>query len=122
MSISITNQAFDELLHQEIVDSSQHPDPNDELDVMYNFPRLLGQGYWREIKLRPGLELAIGDLRLCDRVIYEHPKTEHWLHYHFHFSGEHEDKYTSISGGQYIFHGSGLTPKMKSQCDDQHPV
>lgn len=121
MTISISNQVFDELLYQEKVDNSQHPDPDDGLDVMYNYPKLLGEGYWREIKLRPGLEVSIGDLRLCDRVIFEHPETEHSLHYHFHFSGGHEDRYTSIGSGEYIFHGSGFTPKMKSQCYYEHP-
>ncbi len=45
-------------------------------------------------KAASGLELAIGDLRLCDRLIFEDPETECWLNYHFHFSGEHENKYT----------------------------
>jgi AraC-like DNA-binding protein len=121
MTITISNQVFDELLHQGKVDNSQHPDPDDHLDVMYTYPKLLGEGYWREIELRQGLELSIGDLRLSDRVIFEHPQTEHSLHYHFHFSGGHEDQYTSISGGQYIFHGSGLTPKIKSESYHEQP-
>ncbi|AFZ59627.1 hypothetical protein ACOWPH_15340 [Anabaena sp. PCC 7938] len=29
---------------------------------MYNYPQLLGQGFWREVKLSEGLELCIGDL------------------------------------------------------------
>ncbi|MGJ5632817.1 helix-turn-helix transcriptional regulator [Nostoc sp. CALU 1950] len=121
MTISISNQAFDELLHQGKVDSSQHPDPDDGLDLIYNYPKLLGKGYWREIQLRPGLDLCIGDLRLCDRTIFECPETEHSLHYHFHFTGGHEDQYTSICGGQYIFHGSGLTPKIKSETYHEQP-
>jgi AraC-like DNA-binding protein len=121
MTISISEPAFYELLYREIVDSSQHPDPDDEMDVTYNFPKLMGEGYWREIQLRPGLELSIGNLRLCDRIIIESPETEHSLHYHFHFSGGHEDKYTSIGGGQYIFHGSGLSPKTAIQCDEKQP-
>ncbi len=121
MPITISNQAFYELLCQETIDNSQHPDPNDPLDVMYNYPKQLGDGCWREIQLRPGLELAIGDLRLGDLMITERPETEHSLHYHFHFSGEHEDKYASIGSGQYIFHGSGLTPQMKVECHNEQP-
>jgi AraC-like DNA-binding protein len=121
MPITISSQAFDELLSQETVDNSQHPDPDDQFDVMYNYPKLLGDGYWREIKLRPGLELTIGDLRLGTRVITEYPETERTVHYHFHFSGGHEDKYTSIGSGQYIFHGSGLSSRRKVECYHEQP-
>ncbi|MBE9198261.1 MULTISPECIES: AraC family transcriptional regulator [unclassified Nodularia (in: cyanobacteria)] len=121
MTITISQQTFDELLYQDTENSSEYPDPDDQLDVMYDYPKVLGQGYWREIKLRQGLELAIGDLRLCDRMITEDPETECWLNYHFHFSGEHEDKYTSIGSGKYIFRGSGLAPQGKTQCDHEQP-
>lgn len=121
MTITISQQTFDELLYQDTENSCQYPDPDDQLDVMYDYPKVLGQGYWREIKLRQGLQLAIGDLRLCDRVIYEEPETESWLNYHFHFSGEHEDKYTSIDSGKYIFRGSGLAPQRRTQCDHEQP-
>ncbi|MFQ4144487.1 AraC family transcriptional regulator [Chlorogloeopsis sp. ULAP02] len=121
MTISISSPTFYELLYEETVNSFQHPDPDDKLDVMYNFPKLLGQGYCREINLRAGLELLIGDLRLCDRIIFEDPEKECCISYHFHFSGTHEDKHTSTGGGQYIFHGSGLAPQIKSQCYHQQP-
>jgi AraC-like DNA-binding protein len=121
MTISISSEEFHELQYQERVDISQHPDPDDELDVMYVHPKLLGQGYWREIKLRSGLELAIGDLRMSDRVIIQYPEREHALHYHFHLSGRHEDKYTSIDKGQYIFNGNGLVAPVSSQCYHKQP-
>ncbi|MBW4642229.1 MAG: AraC family transcriptional regulator [Goleter apudmare HA4340-LM2] len=121
MPISISDQAFEELLFQKTVNNCQYSDPDDHLDITYYYPKPFGQGQWREIHLRQGLLLAIGDLCLSDRVIFEMPETESSLHYHFHFSGEHEDKYTSIGSRQYIFHGSGFTPKTKSQCYCEHP-
>ena len=121
MSITISDQAFNELISQEKADNLQYPDPDDLLDVMYNFPKLLGDGYSREIQLRPGLELAIADLRLGERMVIEDSETERSLHYHFHFSGRHSDKYSSVSSGQYIFHGSGLTPQIKVECYHEQP-
>lgn len=111
MTISISQQAYDELFH-ETVEHSQHPDPDDSLDVVYKYPQQLAQGYWRSIYLRPGLELEIGNIQMHERLAIVYPEQElQWLEYHFHFSGEHEDKYTSISGKQYIFSGTGLEPK-----------
>ncbi|WP_392407782.1 hypothetical protein ACF3DV_28740 [Chlorogloeopsis fritschii PCC 9212] len=63
----------------------------------------------------------VTNLRLCDRIIFEDPEKECCISYHFHFSGTHEDKHTSTGGGQYIFHGSGLAPKITSQCYHQQP-
>lgn len=51
MTITFSQQAYDDLF-QETVERSQHPDPDDPLDVVYKYPRQLAQGYWREIQLR----------------------------------------------------------------------
>lgn len=120
MTITLSQQAFDELF-QETVEPSQHPDPDDVMDVVYKYPRRLGQGYWRNIHLREGLELAIGNLQLRDRMITTHPEQENdWLEYHFHFSGEHHAQYTTVGGGEYSFVGSGLDPKQISDCSDKN--
>lgn len=120
MTITLSQQTFDELF-QEMVEPSQHPDPDDELDVVYKYPQLLGQGYWRKIQLRQGLELVIGDLQMRDRMIILQPEQEHdWLEYHFHFSGEHYDEYRAVGGGGYSLVGSGLDPKQTSDCSDKN--
>lgn len=75
MTITISQQAFNELF-QETVERSQHPDPDDPLDVMYKYPQPVGQGYWRDIHLRQGLELTIRDLQLRDRMVTKHPEQE----------------------------------------------
>lgn len=120
MTITLSQQAFDELF-EETVEPSQHPDPNDALDVVYNYPQQLGQGYWRRIQLRQGLELIIGNLRMRDRMIILQPEQEHdWLEYHFHFSGEHHDQYKTVGAGEYSFIGSGLDPQQTSYCSDKN--
>lgn len=80
----------DEPYQQENV-GVQHPDPNDELDVMSKLLPAEGSGYWRDIELREGLKISIGDFRLCDRLLEIYLEGEaDWLEYHFHFSGEHQ--------------------------------
>lgn len=56
MTISISPQAYDELLQQE---TSQHSDLDDVLDVMYKLPPSLGSGAWRKFELRQGLIVEI---------------------------------------------------------------
>ncbi|WP_017653440.1 helix-turn-helix domain-containing protein [Fortiea contorta] len=120
MTITLSQQEFDGLF-EETVEPSQHPDPDDAMDIVYKYPRRLGQGYWRRIQLRPGLELIIGNLQMRDRMIILQPEQEHdALEYHFHFSGEHYDQYRSVAGGEYSFLGSGLDPKQTSDCSDKH--
>jgi AraC-like DNA-binding protein len=121
MTISISEREYEELLFQQTVETSQHPDPNDALDIMYQYPKLLGEGYWRVIELRSGLELSIGDLQLCDCITTEHPEHEEYLEFHFHFSGQHEDCYASLDTGHYYFAGSGLIPERKTNCYEKQP-
>jgi AraC-like DNA-binding protein len=117
MTITISRQAYDELLYQQI-ERSQHFDPEDLLDVIYQFPSDLGQGYWREIQLREGLELTIGNLQLSDRLMTKEPEGENCLEYHFHLSGTHQDEYHCIGGGQYGFYGSGLFAESLCDCGE----
>jgi AraC-like DNA-binding protein len=121
MTITISRQAYDELLYQQTVERSQHPDSEDLLDIIYQFPPALGQGYWREIQLREGLELTIGNLQLRDRLIQKNPEGDNCLEYHFHFSGVHQDGCHCIGGGQYGFYGSGLFPQDICDSGEREP-
>ncbi|MBW4619174.1 MAG: AraC family transcriptional regulator [Cyanosarcina radialis HA8281-LM2] len=121
MTITISRQAYDEILHQETVERSQHPDPDDLLDVAYRYPPSLGRGYTREIELREGLQLTLGKLQLHDRMMLRTPEGENYLEYHFHFSGEHQDRYHCLGSGQYGFYGSGLFPQDICDCGEKEP-
>jgi hypothetical protein len=52
MTIALSQQAIEDLC-QEIseIKPFQHPDPDDPLDMVYQYPQAIGKGYWREIKL-----------------------------------------------------------------------
>lgn len=115
MTITISWQAHWELF-QETVEPSQHPDPDDAMDVVYKYPQPLGQGYLRLIELREGLVLSILNLQLSDRLIIQAPEREHGFEWNFNFTGQSQDKLAAISDGQYVFYGSGLAPKETINC------
>ncbi|NJK51462.1 helix-turn-helix transcriptional regulator [Candidatus Gracilibacteria bacterium] len=106
MTITISEQAFLEL--EDAQETTQY-DPCDPLDTIWNIPKQLGQGYYRRIELRSGLELEICNIRQRDRVIVETPETPNeLLTFHFHILGQHQDKYTQVGNSEYAIYGSGL--------------
>ncbi|NDJ17354.1 AraC family transcriptional regulator [Myxacorys almedinensis] len=83
------------------------PEP-DSFDITRSYPATLGQGYYREIHLRNGLELAIANYQLHQDVIVEVPEREHPLEYEFTVVQEHLNQQTCFSSEHYFFSGSGL--------------
>jgi AraC-like DNA-binding protein len=121
MTITISQQAYDELL-DETAQQYQQSDPEDRLDLIYPFPSTLGQGYVREIQLREGLGISIDNFRLRDRWIFARPDRNNWLMYHFHLSGQHKDKYTEVDNNQYALYGCGIARKDAIDCPNKYPV
>ncbi|WP_026100348.1 AraC family transcriptional regulator [Fortiea contorta] len=121
MTITMSHQAYRELW-QEIEETSQHCDPSDPLDVIWKYPKQIGQGYIRCIELRAGLEIEIFDCCLRDRLILEIPEHLNWLKYHFHLFGQHEDKYTIVGNKEYAVYGSGFAPKDRNDGPEQQAL
>jgi AraC-like DNA-binding protein len=117
MTITISEQAFLELM-EEAEETAQY-DPFDPLDVTCKYPKQLGQGYFRFLELRPGLNLEIYNIRLRDRLIINCPESHNFIEYHFHLFGEHEDKYATVSDKEYAIYGSGCTPRGKIDGPEQ---
>ncbi|KAM3097195.1 helix-turn-helix transcriptional regulator [Phormidesmis sp. 146-35] len=110
MTLILSQQAYDELCY-ETAGELHHPDREDQFDEVYQFPQQLGCGFQREIELREGMRLRICDLQFHDRTVVRYPEQEYCLEYHFHFSGEHQDKYHALGTNRYAFYGSGLSPE-----------
>ncbi|MEH2278519.1 MAG: hypothetical protein V7K40_27995 [Nostoc sp.] len=72
MTITISREAYWELF-QGTVETSQHPDIGDAMDVVYKYPQPLGQGYLRLIELQDRLVLSILNLQLSDRPCLSYP-------------------------------------------------
>ncbi|MGF1590351.1 MAG: hypothetical protein ACFCU7_14115 [Pleurocapsa sp.] len=77
MTISISTHSYEELLQQAQTSNIQ-VDPTDELDLVWQYPSLFGQGIVREIQLKQGLWLEIFDCRLRDRIMIANPESWGW--------------------------------------------
>jgi AraC-like DNA-binding protein len=88
----------------------QNVSSDDNFDITWRYPEQLGQGYWREIKLRDGVELAIAHYQLREAITMQLPEREHPLEYSFHLSGGYRNQQSSARAGQYALCGSGLAP------------
>jgi hypothetical protein len=120
MTISISSQAIDDLFQE--VEPTRHPDPEDTLDSMGQYPTFFAQGYWRTIQLRDGLRLGIGNLRMRDRFLVDYlGGTAGGVEFHLHFSGAHQDRYQAIGAGQYGISGSGSILKHRIDYLDRQP-
>jgi hypothetical protein len=123
MTLSISQSAHDALFDEmNAFEPTDHPDPEDEQDFMGRFPPLMGQGYWRTVHLRDGLQLTLGHLNLRDRVQSAQPEVpEEYLELNLHLSGIHENDGDLLGAGQYCLYGSGLMPKAAFGLSDQQP-
>ncbi|MBW4554254.1 MAG: AraC family transcriptional regulator [Aphanocapsa sp. GSE-SYN-MK-11-07L] len=90
---------------------------------MGQYPLLIGQGYWRTIGLRPGLQLTIGNLRMHDRLMMmgQYDLIQDGIIYHFHLSGEHDDGTFPMGAGEYGVYGSGVELKHPLDCLAEEP-
>lgn len=107
MTITLSQHNYWELFQEaeEQTDSSV-----DEFDITWKYPEQLGQGYWREIRLRNGVELAITHYQLHKPVTLQLPERDHPLEYSFHLAGKHHHQQRSNRAGKYSLFGSGLAP------------
>ncbi|WP_414620437.1 helix-turn-helix transcriptional regulator [Calothrix sp. CCY 0018] len=92
----------------------------DKTDIICQYPQELGKGYYREIQLREGLELAIENNQLHDDLIVECPERQHLLEFTFQISGSSSDKFVYANAGEYYFYGSGIAPHEQCQTSSKH--
>jgi AraC-like DNA-binding protein len=109
MAIAISQADYWELFNT-IESTAQGSHSLDEWDVTWIYPEQLGQGYWREICLRDGVELAIAHYQLHDSVTVQLPEREHPLEYSFHLAGGCKTPQSAARTGQFSLWGSGVAP------------
>ncbi|MCU0569992.1 MAG: AraC family transcriptional regulator [Oculatellaceae cyanobacterium Prado106] len=107
MAIAISQADYCELFDTV---SPQLSMPVEPFETTWAYPQWLGQGYWREIRLRQGLELAIAHYRLTEAVTLHLPEREHIVEYCFHLTGGYSDPSALAHLGNYALCGSGLAP------------
>ncbi|WP_088889169.1 helix-turn-helix transcriptional regulator [Leptolyngbya ohadii] len=108
MAIVLSQSDYWELFN-ESEPIEQSPDL-EYFETNLSYPKLLGQGYRREIELRDGLDLSIAHYQLHDAIIVRLPEREHPLEYSFHLAGGFGSSQDATCAGQYCLWGSGLAP------------
>ena len=93
---------------------------NDKFDVTWQYPEQLGQGIYREIQIRQGIELSIDRYHLHDDVIMQSLERSHPLEYVFGIAGKSTS--TSIPSGEYSLCGSGIAPKENWEQSATEPI
>lgn len=117
MAIVLSQSDYWELFNEsEPIEPTSYLDP---FEISLSYPKLLGQGYRREVELRDGLELAIAHYQLHDAVIMRLPEREHPLEYSFHLAGGFSSSEDTTRAEQYCLCGSGLAP---AEITEWHPT
>ncbi|MGB6298770.1 MAG: AraC family transcriptional regulator [Rivularia sp. (in: cyanobacteria)] len=117
MAIKISKSDYWQLMEQ-----NQQLSKNssiDSKDIICQYPQELGKGYYREIQLREGLELAIENNQLHDDLIVECPERQHPLEFFFQISGSSSDNSLWNNAGEYFFYGSGIAPQEQSETSSK---
>jgi AraC-like DNA-binding protein len=112
MTIALSQADYWELF-QDVEEQNTSSDNN--FDITWKYPAQLGQGYWREISLRDGVELAIAHYKLHDAITMQLPEREHPLECSFYLVGGYKNQQGSAHAGQYSLFGSGLAPVEMSE-------
>lgn len=118
MPVTISQKDYWDLVYQ--TRCQQNLNHNDKFDVTYQYPKELGRGIYREIKLRQGIELAIDRCQIHDDVIIEIPERSHPVEYGFEIA----EKSTSnlVPSKQYVLCSSGTAPSKKLEKSIAEPV
>ena len=119
MTITLSQHDYWALLQET---EKQNASSADEFDTTWNYPDQLGQGYWREIRLREGMELAIAHCQLHNSITIQLPEREHPIEYAFHLSGGYKNQRNSSRAGQYFLYGSGLAPAELTEWSDPEQI
>lgn len=118
MTLTISQQAYWELFEEEKSEGHQNVQ-TDEFDVTWSYPFQLGQGYWREIQLRDGLELTIADYQLHEDLTLSLSDCEHPIECDFNILANAVSTQSSLDRWEASLCGSGLAPAERYHSHSQ---
>jgi AraC-like DNA-binding protein len=118
MPITLTQADYWELF------DSEHSNQliSSEDDITSEYPSELGQGYYRSIELRQGLDLAIANYQLQDDLILKLPTRPHPVEYTLFISGQFKNDYIAVGSGQYMICSSGIAPSERWEMLAAEPI
>jgi len=118
MAITLSQQDYWQLVRhiQETDTAASQPKQEinrnaDEHDITWQYPKQLGAGYYRKIRVRDGIVLAIADYRLHDDLIITTNERSHPLELNYVLMGAIPAESSPVKVGQHCFCGSGMAPE-----------
>jgi AraC-like DNA-binding protein len=105
VTITLSHRAYWDLFAETVEQNA--PDPQ---DITWRYPHQLGDGTWREIELRDGLDLAIAHYQVHQPISIHLPERPHPIEYTFRLSGQGAGASYDLNSGQYCLYGSGIAP------------
>jgi len=109
MTITLSQRDFWELFEAapELSSSNQF----EAFESLYTYPEALGKGYWRDVELRDGIDLAIAHYHFHTDVVLQMPERPHPLEFVLLLEDYQDDNRQSFKGGRYELYGCGIAPK-----------
>ncbi|MBE9075867.1 helix-turn-helix transcriptional regulator [Romeria aff. gracilis LEGE 07310] len=100
------------------IDSQSQQTDLGEFEQIWAYPEQFGRGYYREIQLRPGLDIEISDLEHRTPVVMDCCDRAHPVELHFDIGDDMGGR--ANTAGQYWLYSSGLAPA-KQMLYEPHP-
>jgi AraC-like DNA-binding protein len=106
MTVTLSQQDYWERIYPE----SQIPQTLSEFDRTWNYCDEIGVGYYRDIQIRDGVNLAIAQDYFHEDLQVKMPERSHSLELSYTLTGTAQSSLDSAGAGQYAFCGSGMAP------------
>jgi AraC-like DNA-binding protein len=106
MAIILSQQGYWELICPEV----ETPQISSNFDCTWKYCDEIGTGYYREIRIRDGVELSIAQDYFHEDLQIKMPERSHPLELSYTLVGTAQSSLDSTCAGQYVFCGSGMAP------------
>lgn len=112
MTLTLSLSTYWQLLRN----STKAPKPGlDSGEHCWIYPTAIAEGFCREFRLRPGLNLDIDCYQAHREVHIKAQERSHPLEISFYLTGGYRDRTLEVSSGEYAFYGSGIAPEETCQ-------
>ncbi|MEM8613434.1 MAG: AraC family transcriptional regulator [Cyanobacteria bacterium P01_H01_bin.105] len=107
MAVTLSQQDYWDLVNESQLEADTSS--VNTYETVLPYPKHLGQGYYRCMELREGMDVVFGNYHLHSDVIVPVPERDHPVEYEFCISGQHRQP-DKLVAGRYALCGSGTAP------------
>jgi AraC-like DNA-binding protein len=111
MTITLTRKDYNELL-EESQRNSRYNSALEPFESLYENPKQLGKGYYRDIEVYPEFLLTIFDKEYHRDVLFKIPENHHPLQFGVLAVGTYTDTYGQVGGGHTFISSGGVQRKI----------